>query len=179
MVEFSPSRIWSKRLIFIGICLVIMFFHLLPLNTLPGRWAGPDLLLCFALAWCLRRPDLAPVTIIAGVLLLADFLFQRPPGLIPLLVVIAHEYLQRRGTALRDASFAGEWLAVSIVVVGITFGNRLVLMLTGADQPRLALDLIQLFMTLIAYPIVVAITQTVFGVRNLAPAEANAIGAFR
>jgi hypothetical protein len=34
-------------------------------------------------------------------------------------------------------------------------------------------------MTLIAYPIVVAITQTVFGVRNLAPAEANAIGAFR
>ena len=68
------------RAAFVGISLLIMFFHLLPLETTPRRWAAPDLLVCLCFAWALRRPDYVPALAVAGVMLLADLMFQRPPG---------------------------------------------------------------------------------------------------
>lgn len=179
MAELAPARIWMKRLLFVVLCLLLIFIALLPLRTLPSGWAGPDLILCLALAWSLRRPDLAPVTVIAGMMLLADFLFQRPPGLLPLLLVIGHEYLQRRAVGLREASFAGEWVAVAIVVVGMTLTNRLVLSITNVEQARLSLVAIQMVMTLAAYPIVAAVTELVFGIRKPEPSDSNAWGGAR
>ncbi|MFC6585378.1 hypothetical protein [Sulfitobacter aestuariivivens] len=80
MNDQSPTRLWLMRAAFFVLALVILFFHLLPLETTPRRWAGPDVLLAFACAWCLRRPEYVPSVILALAFLLADLLLQRPPA---------------------------------------------------------------------------------------------------
>ena len=59
--------------------------------------------------------------------LLADFLFQRPPGLWAALVVLAAEALKARAVGLRDLPFPVEWVSVGTTLVGITLAYRLVL----------------------------------------------------
>lgn len=172
----SPSRLWLMRAAFLGLALLIMFFHLIPLDTLPRHWTPPDFLVAFAFAWGLRRPDYAPALSIAAVMLLADLLFQRPPGLMALLVVLGSEYLKNRAGGLREASFAGEWLAVCLTLLSITVVNRLVLGLLAVEQAQLSLSLIQMVMTMLAYPLVVLVTQSLMGVRKLAPSDTDAIG---
>ncbi len=173
-MDNSPTQLWIMRVCFLGLSLLIMFFHLLPLDSVPRRWAPPDLLIAFVFAWALRRPDYVPILSIAGVMLMADLMFQRPPGLLALLVLMGTEYLQLRFAGLKDASFAGEWIAVCIVLVAIMVANRLVLALLAVQQAPLGLTLMQLIMTISIYPLVVLITQSVFGVRTLAPSDSEA-----
>lgn len=169
----STSYLWIMRGWFLGLALLIMFFHLLPLDTIPRRWAPPDLLIAFIFAWSLRRPDYVPILSIAAVMLMADLMFQRPPGLLALLVLMGTENLRLRFAALRDASFVGEWISVCIVLVAITVANRLVLALLAVQQAPLGLSLMQMLMTIAVYPLVVLITQSVFGVRVLAPLDSD------
>ncbi|MGE4327556.1 MAG: rod shape-determining protein MreD [Pseudodonghicola sp.] len=176
MANFSTSRLWLMRAAFLGLGVLIIFFHLLPLDTLPRRWAPPDLLVAFAFAWCLRRPDYAPMLIIAGVMLMADLLFQRPPGLMTLLVVLGSESLKNRAAALRGASFVAEWLAVCLTLLVITVLNRVILAILAVEQAQLSLSLIQMLMTMLAYPLVVVVTQSLMGVRKLTPSDAEAMG---
>lgn len=175
MAEHTSLRLWLMRAGFLGLALVIMFFHLLPLDTAPRRWAPPDLLIAFAFAWVLRRPDYVPVLSLALVMLMADLMFQRPPGLLALLVVLGSEYLKNQATGLREASFLGEWAAVAMVLVGITLANRLILALVAVQPAPLGLSLIQMGLTIAAYPLVVLLSQTLMGVRRPAPSDANAL----
>jgi rod shape-determining protein MreD len=48
MNDQSQTRLWLMRAAFVLLALLILFFHLLPLDTTPSRWAGPDLVLGFA-----------------------------------------------------------------------------------------------------------------------------------
>lgn len=166
MGEFSPFRIWSMRAGFFILCLGIMFFHLLPLETMPRRWAPPDLLIAFAFAWTLRRPDYAPTLIIAIVVLLADILFLRPPGLLPVFVILGAQFLRSRLAGPGETGFAGEWIAVAAVVTSITLSYRVTLTLFAVEQAPLALSLFQMFMTILVYPLVVLVTEWVMGVRR-------------
>ena len=170
----AGSRLWIMRGWFLVLATLLMFFHLLPLDTVPRRWAGPDLLIAFVFAWGLRRPDFVPILSIAAVMLMADLMFQRPPGLLALLVLMGTENLRLRFAGLRDASFAGEWIAVCIVLVAITLANRLVLAILAVQQAPLGLTLMQMLMTLAIYPLVVLVTQSLFGVRVLTPSDADA-----
>ena len=72
MIEQTFTRLWGMRLTFAVVVCVILFFHLLPLETTPRRWVGPDFLLGFACAWSLRRPEYVPSLALAGLFLLAD-----------------------------------------------------------------------------------------------------------
>ena len=74
MAELLTSRNWLMQGMFLVLCLLIVFFHLLPLTTLPARWPTPDLIICLAFAWGMRRPDYVPVLLLAGVMLVADLL---------------------------------------------------------------------------------------------------------
>lgn len=177
MAELSASRVWVMRIAFLGLALLILFFHLIPLDTVPRRWAPPDLLVAFAFAWCLRRPDYAPVLSITAVMLAADFMLQRPPGLYALLVVWGSEYLKGRSAVSGETSFPGEWATVGLVLVAITLINRVVLAILAVEQAQLSLSIVQLILTIIAYPLVVLVTQSVMGVRKLAPSDADALGA--
>ncbi|AHC99592.1 hypothetical protein [Leisingera methylohalidivorans] len=175
MANTSPARIWTMRLTFPGLALMIMFFHLLPLNTEPRFWAPPDFLLLLAMTWSLRRPDFVPALSIALVMLLADFLFQRPPGLLALLAVLACEYLKGRAAPQRESTFASEWLAAGVTLTGVFTLNRLVLVVFGVEQAPLSLTVIQIVMTILAYPLAVWVSQTILGVRKLSPSEAETL----
>lgn len=176
MANTSPARIWMMRLAFPLLALILMFFHLLPLDTLPSRWAPPDLLLALALAWSLRRPDFVPAVLIGATMLVADMMFQRPPGLFAMLVVLGCEFLKSRVMPHRESAFAAEWLAVAVVICGIIVLNRAILAVLAVAQAPLGLTLIQAVLTVAAYPLVVVFSQGLMGVRKLSPAEAEVLG---
>jgi len=206
MSDQSSFFLWAMRAAFILLCMVIIFFHLLPLDTQPidlfteqllplastapaearleellredgpRLWIAPDLILCFACAWALRRPEFVPSVSLVIVFLLADLLLQRPPGLWALLALIGCENLKSRGRSLRDAGFGAEWITVGVIMIGITVAYRLVLAVVLVDVPSLALSLSELGMTLLFYPLVVSATHFLMGVRKVAPGDLDALG---
>ena len=176
MNDLSFTRLFVMRAGFFLIALTIMFFHLLPLDTSPRQWAGPDLILCFAIAWSLRRPEYVPPLILASVFLLADLLLQRPPGLWAALALLGCENLKGRGRNLRDATFPAEWAAAATIIIAILVANRLILALVFVDVPGLGISLFELGMTVAFYPLVVFVTHALMGVRKLAPGELDGLG---
>ncbi|MEM9551701.1 MAG: rod shape-determining protein MreD [Pseudomonadota bacterium] len=177
MNDLSVSYLWFMRGVYLTLATGIIFLHLLPLNTQPGQWAPPDLLMAFSFAWALRRPDFVPALLIAGVMLVGDLMLQRPPGLLAALVVLGSEYLKNRLGGLSDANFVGEWATVAFTVAIITVLYRMVLGVLAVNQGPLTLTVVQMIATIIAYPLVVIVTQWGFGVRKLAPSEADTLGA--
>ena len=139
-------------------------------------WVGPDLLVAFAFAWSLRRPEYVPILMLAALFLLSDLLLQRPPGLWALLMLLACENLRGRSRSLRDSTFSAEWIAISLLLVGILLVNRIVLSVLLVAPPQLGLSLIELGMTILSYPVVVFVTRTVMGVRRAAPGELDSLG---
>lgn len=164
------------RAAFPSLALLYIFFHLLPLDTVPRQWAPPDLLLAMAMAWSLRRPDYVPTVLLAVTLLLADLMFQRPPGLMALFVLLGCEYLKPRALTHRDTGFVAEWISVSLVLTAIIVLNRLALSLVGVLQAPLGLILIQMLLTIAAYPLVVFASQSILGVRRMTSAELETLG---
>ncbi|SNR46437.1 rod shape-determining protein MreD [Puniceibacterium sediminis] len=164
------------RAAFIALCLVIMFFHLLPLETMPRRWAAPDLLVALCFAWALRRPDYVPALSVAGVMLLADLMFQRPPGLWAALVVMAVHWLKSRERRQRETTFVLEWFTVAGCLISITLIYRVVLLILMVPSGPPFLILMQLAMTILFYPLVVILSHLTLGVRRSAPGEVDRLG---
>lgn len=176
MIDKSVTRIWIMRSTFVLLALTILFFNLLPLQTTPRTWAGPDLLLGFAFAWVLRRPDYVPPLLLAGIFLLSDLLLQRPPGLWSLLALLGCENLKGRIRNLRDSTFAAEWLAVAVVTTMVLMGNRLILAIVMVPVPSLTLSLSELGATLLSYPLIVLVTHGVLGVRRPTTTDLDSMG---
>lgn len=164
------------RLAFVGLATLVAFVQLLPLGSGAGGLPGPDLLALLAIAWVLRRPDFVPVGLIAAVMLAADFLFMRPPGLWAALVVLGTEFLRVREQGLRDLPFFVEWGLVAGVLLAMTLAEAATLLVFVVDQPSLGLTLIQLIMTILAYPLVVGVTAFGMGLRRAAPGEVDDMG---
>ena len=102
MAEAADGGLWTRRAVFLAVAVGVIFFALLPLDTGASRWAPPDLLLAFCLAWAARRPDYVPALSIAFVALLADLLYQRPPGLFALLTLYDMAKAIDRGMVLTE-----------------------------------------------------------------------------
>lgn len=176
MNDSSQLHLWSMRAVFIGMALLILVSNLLPLQTVPRLWAGPDLLFCLAMAWSVRRPDFVPLGLLAGVFLLADLLLSRPPGLAAALMLIACFDLQTRKRKLRDSGFLAEWLRAAALIVLVMVAGRIVQTILIIPLPSLSLTLFQTVATLLAYPVVVAISAIFFGVRVGAPGDIDSYG---
>lgn len=206
MNEQSATWLWVMRSFFVLLCMIIIYLLLLPLDTQPidlfteellplanispgearledllredgpRLWIPPDLILCFACAWSLRRPEFVPATSLAVVFLLADLLLQRPPGLWAVLALAGCENLKSRARSLRDAGFGAEWMTVGLIMIGIAALYRLVLAVALVDVPSLPLWLSELGMTVLFYPLVVAVTHFLMGVRKVAPGNLDAFG---
>jgi rod shape-determining protein MreD len=167
----SSRHIWTYRGIFLLVCAVLILGRLLPLGLGESGLPGPDLLLALTFAWLLRQPAVVPLVSIVIVFLVADFLFQRPPGLWTALVVIASESLRRRRLQMTEFPFLVEWGAIAGAVAGMVLAERLILWVLFADLPSLGLSLTQAIVTVAIYPIVVAVSKFLFGLRKLGPAD--------
>ena len=176
MAEGSTPRVWAMRLMFVALAVLIIFSKLIPLDFQPKVWTGPDVLVALTFAWALRRPEFVPALSVGLIMLLADLLFLRPPGLWAALMVIGTQALKNRARILRDQPFMMEWLAVAGIFLAISLANRLVLALLMIPQAPLGLTVIHVVMTLICYPVVVIISQWVFGVRKAAPGDLDRLG---
>ena len=176
MVDPIAASRLGYRLLFAGLAALILFVRILPLNAVPARFPGPDLILCLTLVWVLRRPDYVPALLIAWVLLLDDLLAMRPPGLWTLIVLLGTEYLRSRETTLRDIPFALEWLIVGAMITAMTVLNGLVLALFLVPQAGPSLIALQTLATIAAYPLVVLATLFAFRLRKAAPGEVDALG---
>lgn len=166
MAERSPAKVWLMRFVYLGIALVILIAHLLPLETTPTRFAGPDLLVALTFAWALRRPQYVPMLLVALTMLLADLLLQRPPGLWALLMLFSTEWLKSRDRTLRENTFVAEWLTVATTLFLATLTYRIVLGLLIVSPGALSLSIMQYGMTLLVYPLIAGASFLAFGSRR-------------
>lgn len=169
MAERSALQFWGMRLLYPLMALVILFVALLPTGLLPSRVAGPDVLTALTLAWAGRRPEHLPALSVAAVMLLADFLLQRPPGLWALLVLLAVEWLKSQDRRLRDSTFFDELLTVGLLLLTITLIYRAVLALLIVAPGALPLAAMQYAGTLAIYPFVAGALYLGLGVRRSLP----------
>ncbi|WP_339771720.1 rod shape-determining protein MreD [uncultured Pseudosulfitobacter sp.] len=176
MSEQSQFHLWMMRAGFCVLVLVILFFQILPLQTQPGQWAPPDLLIGFVFAWSVRRPEYVPPLMLAILLLLADLLLQRPPGLYAALVLLASENLKARARALRASTLMAEFLTVAMLMVAVAVAYRLVHKLMLIDTAPMGLSLLQLGLTILSYPLVVLVTHSIMRVRKTGPGDLETAG---
>ncbi|MCW9043226.1 MAG: rod shape-determining protein MreD [Pseudopelagicola sp.] len=167
----ARSLKWPMRLAYVALSLLFLALALLPFQTVPRGWAGPDWGVVLTLAWAARRPDYVPVLIVAPMILLADFILMRPPGLLAALMVVARQVLRRRAISLRDAPFATEWLTVAAIMVAIAVAERLTLMVFLLDQPPPGLAFMRLIANILAYPVMVFASQLLLGLRKPQPGD--------
>jgi rod shape-determining protein MreD len=167
----SSRHIWTYRAIFLVVCSLIILGRLLPLGLGESGLPGPDLLLAVTFAWLLRQPAVVPMASIVLVFLMADFLLQRPPGLWTALAVLVSESLRRRRLQMTEFPFLVEWGAIAGAVATMILAERAFLWILMADLPSLGLSLTQAIVTVAIYPLVVAVSKFVFGLRKLGPAD--------
>jgi rod shape-determining protein MreD len=117
MIDRRAATLLLKRMLYIGIGLIIIFYQLLPLKTTPPTWVGPDLLMAITIVYAIRRPAYIPIGSVALLFLFSDFILHRPPGMMSLFMVIGCEWLKRRSQHLRVATFGVEWLTIALVII--------------------------------------------------------------
>lgn len=176
MAEGKPRGVWPFRAAFLGVAILSLFLRLLPLSTLPSSWPGPDLLVGLAFAWVLRRPDYVPALLIAAIFLIEDLLTLRPPGLWAMFTVLGAEFLRSREPLSRELPFPLEWAMVAAVILLMTLGNRLVLALVVSPQSDFGYAFEQMLLTIACYPVIVVLSQLLFGVRKSATGEVDSRG---
>lgn len=170
----TTQHIWSYRALFLALCASVICIKMMPLSLDSSGVPGPDLLLALTLAWLLRQPTVVPLGLILLVFLLADFLFQRPPGLWTLLVIITSEALRRRRLTMTEFPFFLEWSAFTGAVFAMIVVERLLLLLLFVEPAPLGLSLAHAIVTAAIYPIVVGISKFLFGLRKIGPADVEA-----
>lgn len=176
MAEAIANRPWTGRISFVVLFAGLVVVSILPLDTMPPVWVGPDPMLAVTLVWVVRRPDLVPLPVIAALWFMADLVLQRPPGLMAALVVLLTEALRSRNTALRSLPFVLEWLSVSAGIIAIALAQRIVLTVLMTPQAPLGLSLLQMVMTMLAWPVAALLARVFFGITKAAPGEVDALG---
>lgn len=177
MAEQTANRPFSYWALYAGLGILVVFIQLLPLETTPRRWAAPDYMMCLAYAWVLRRPDAVPALLVATLILLGDFLFQRPPGLWAAFVLIGLEVLRSRAIFMRGGTFLLEWFTVIVVMGLVVMAHRLALLIFLIEPAPASLDASLFLSTAFAYPLIVAASHFLFGVRKAAPGEYDPVEA--
>lgn len=176
MIDPRSARIWAYRALFALVALAIVLLRLLPLDTVAGRGPGPDLMLCLAFAWLVRRPAYLPALLIVAVFLLADMLLQRPPGVHALTVLLGAEFLRGHVVTIRDRLFGHEWLLVAGTILCAALAERLLLLLVLGAAPDLGDVAQRTGLTILAYPAVVLFSNLVFRVTKVPAGEADTAG---
>lgn len=169
MIDPYAARRLLYALLFLTISMVVLFVRMLPLHSGAQSFPPPDLILCFAFAWTVRRPDYLPVLMVAAVLLLGDMLSLAPPGIAPLFAILGLEALRSRRGLLADQGFALEWASVAAILALMMLGERIVLGVFFVPQVSFGISVLNLLVTIVAYPVAVLISSLGFRIEWLKP----------
>lgn len=163
MIEPARRQRILGQALFVLLFAAILFCRLVPLA--PGRvlWPGPDLSLCLALVWMLRRPEQVPVLTVALVFLIEDIVLLRPLGLWAAIVVIGSEAARKREASWRELPFMVEWLRVAILMAMMMAGYRFVMAMFFLPLPPLGQVILQYIATVAAYPPVAGLCGWLIG----------------
>jgi len=175
VAEAPTLRLWAGRGIYLLVAMALLFLRLLPIGHSPSGLPGPDLLVAVTFAWLLRRPDQVPLFSIAAVFLLADMLFLRVPGLWALIMLLASEFIRRKGVA-GDVPFPAEWAAVSGVLVVSVLLEDAVLFVLMVPKVGTGVALLQMLVTIALYPAVALALRLGLGLRRIIPGETDRYG---
>lgn len=173
MDKTPTSQIWWFRMTFVILALGLIFFRLLPLETTPKSWAGPEVLMAVIFAWSMRDPRTVPSLLIACAVFAEDLLLHREPGLQAALVVAAAAWLKLSVIYNPDQSALREWVLAAVAIIGVTLATRLVLTVFLTPLPQLTLHLSQMAMTIVIYPAVALMTHYIIGLRPIGIGDAD------
>lgn len=176
MVDPVRARRLGYPFIYAVLCAAFLFLRILPLSTLPASVPGPDFVLLLTVLWVIRRPDHLPALVITAVILVEDLMALRAPGLWAALVLLVTEFLRSHRIGLREVNFLVEWLVATGAILVVTIANRAVLALFVIPQAGLGLTLLQVLISVAAYPVLAYVLQETLGLRRAAPGEVDAMG---
>lgn len=152
---------------------VLLFLRLLPLSAGAVRLPGPDLGLCLALAWVLRRPEQLAAPVIVLAFLVQDIVLFHPPGLWTAIVLMGTEAARLREGRWRDGPFMVEWLRVATLIGLMMLAHRIVQVLFMMPVPALGQVILHGIATVAAYPPVVLAARVLLGLRHAMPIETD------
>ena len=141
------------QILYFCIGLLIIFFQILPLQTTPQSWSGPNVLLVFFAALVIKRPEFTSSLLIAVVFLIEDFFLMRPPGLMSSLTVLGLYILKRKFQNQEDTSLVFVWGNVAICLTLILLICYFVSKLLFIPSADLRLTIMEITVTLAIFPI--------------------------
>jgi len=154
----------TRRCMFVLVCAIVVLVQTLPLPGSAESWPDPDLIVAIAFAWTLRRPNLLPPLLVGAVVLVADLIMMRPPGLWALLVVLGCVYLAYRHKDLSQVMFGIDWAYAAGTIVAVHVAYYLLqfpLFLPTMGAVPLVL---QALFTILSYPVVVFVSARLFDI---------------
>ena len=160
------------QILYFCIGLLIIFFQILPLQTTPQSWSGPNILLVFFAALVIKRPEFTSSLLIAVVFLIEDFFLMRPPGLMSSLTVLGLYILKTKFQNQEETSLVFVWGNVAICLTLILLICYFVSKLLFIPSAGLRLTIMEITLTLAIYPI---FSMLVGSFDNLEATEAEKI----
>ncbi len=176
MIDSAVRARLAHWALFLVLVFIVYFLRLIPANPGTRQLPDPYWVVIFGYAWVIRRPDYVPTPLFAAAVFLGDVLFLRPLGLWSAISIGGLEFLRARAQFSRELPFLFEWAMVAGVIVLMAVANRVLLGVFIVNQPDLASTGIQLLLSILAYPLVVGISATLFGVRKVAPGATDKMG---
>ena len=144
---------FAYQIVYFCIGLLIIFFQILPLQTTPQTWSGPNVLLVFFAAIVSQRPEFTSSFLIASIFLIEDFFLMRPPGLMSSLTVLGFYFLKRKFQNQERNSFLFGWGSVTTCLTIILLFYYFISVLLFIPSAGFKLTLMELIVTLALYPI--------------------------
>ena len=161
---------FAHQVIYFCIGLLIIFFQILPLQTTPQTWSGPNILLVFFAAIVSKRPEFISSFLIASIFLIEDFFLMRPPGLMSALTVLSFYFLKRKFQNQEVNSFIFGWGSVITCLTIVLLLYYFISVLLFIPSAGFKLTLMELLMTLALFPIFSVLIGS-FDKLNLTQAE--------
>jgi len=144
---------FAHQVVYFCIGLLIIFFQILPLQTTPQTWSGPNVLLVFFAAIVTKRPEFTSSFLVASIFLIEDFFLMRPPGLMSSLTVLGFYFLKRKFHYQEGNSLIFGWGSVTACLTIILLLYYFISVLLFIPSAGLRLTLIELIVTLALYPV--------------------------
>ena len=144
---------FAHQVVYFCIGLLIIFFQILPLQTTPQAWSGPNVLLVFLAAIVTKRPEFTSSFLVASIFLIEDFFLMRPPGLMSSLTVLGFYFLKRKFQYQEGNSLIFGWGSVTTCLTVILLLYYFISILLFIPSAGFRLTLIELIVTLALYPV--------------------------